>query len=163
MINKLIIVFFLVFAVSFSAFAANNTADIKYNEWSDVVGYLQSKGIVTDKIDWSGIDAVCMFIKNTKGDVAFNKCRADNALLQNQYLSDSSYCDARSQEKYFEYIKPTITTTVALNIKGERVVSQESRVVLTATQISDYKNGVFITCMHDVGWNNSSSWVAGKR
>ncbi len=164
MINKILAGFILVFVISFSGYAADNADDNKYKDWNDVVSLLRLKGIIASKINWAEIEAACMIVKSTQSDVDYNKCRFDKAVLQNQYESDNNYCNAFSQQKYFEYIKPSITKTIILDSKGEKIsATEQSKVVLTTKQINSFKNTAFMTCMHDNGWNDVGSWTNGKR
>lgn len=158
------IILMLLAITVFSAVAyAKQSDDSLYKDWNNVVSLLKSKGIEASKINWAMIEPACAIIKSIKSDTAYNECRFRRAWDQNQYEGDTNYCNAKSKQKYFEFIKPSITSIVVRNIKGELITAtEEKKVEFSQQEADDFKNSAFVECMHGTGWSNPDSWLGGK-
>ena len=145
MTKKILILLVILFCSA--AFAEEQEGEAQFKDWNAVVSLLRLNGVDASKVSWTEIETACMALKGSVPENAYNKCKFDKALDQNQFGNDQSYCQSAAEQKYIELVEN----------------ARNHRNQLNNQQATDFKNAAFITCMHDSKWNDPNTWVRGRR
>ena len=163
MAARIIILLILLFFSN--AQAEEKYDDATFKDWNSVVDILFSKGIEVSGSLWKDISSKCSGFKDVTSQIPYNKCLYNKALDYKKYIDDVKYCTALAEQKYFEFIKPTLFTTMQFRDSDGKVISaiNENTAVLNNNQIYEFKKSAKVVCLRDAGWNNPDSWQDGRR
>lgn len=148
----------LLAALLFSAPAvAAEWGDKEFADFTELSIALRGRGIDPGLLHWASINNACgaSFGKPAEN----NRCKYKFAIWQSQFRSDRSDCRAQSEQDLMEYEKSDFNINIITNADGK---VQQNNNKLTKSQKSRYKNSSYRTCMRDMGWNDSSNYLAGK-
>ncbi len=145
--------------------------DAPFTDWLTLADHLRAHGIDPVAVNWLPIENMCLGLKKTDTQIAYNKCKFEKALNMRQFNADTNGCDAQANADYPDSLRFdtqgrsfTITESVQTGQPAtSSKIIEERNPGLSRSQIRDLRRAAFVRCMQGNGWANADSWMDGRR
>lgn len=160
---KVIIFTALLFTSSVAASEEINPQSFK--DWLTVSDLLRSKGIEPSSPSWAVITPMCLPLKTTTDQTAYNRCLYEKASDEYDWGYDNKKCTEKSEVKYpNSLLEPTVRSYSVIDSDGKmRVIEEKTREYKSSKELLEARKVEFSDCMENSRWRNSYKWTSGRR
>lgn len=156
----------------FASTAQAEEVDPKYfQSWLTLCDLLQSKGIIPSAPSWSVIIPMCLPLKKSDDETAYNRCLYEKTMDEFQWPTDYKYCETQAEAQYIRAYtqnadlqnKQAPRTVIVTNANGTRQIIDYVPPTTTYSAPPKSKDGYFQDCMmNEKNWNSYQRWTVGK-
>ena len=157
---KKIILTLLFSFLATAAYAQENSPE-SFKDWLTVSDLLRTKGIEPSSPNWGTITPMCLPLKTTTDQVAYNQCLYEKAMDEYQWPIDNKFCDDRSKEKYPDSMMTSGRIVQYVGDDGS-LLTGSAGLYGSWGQLQGDRKGSYQDCMAEKNWNDIDNWIAGR-
>lgn len=136
-----------------------------FQSYLTMSAYLKSKGVEPAHVNWMPIDKMCIGVKQSSGEPAFNQCKYEKARDQHIHRSDLAQCGMRAQADYPDRLTEKETTVTLQEVDASGKLHHYNRIVhpIPKNELVQKRQAAVAQCMQSLGWVSADNPLLGKR
>lgn len=136
-----------------------------FKDWLTLSDLLRTKGIDPNSPSWATITPMCLPLRTSEDQVAYNRCLYEKAMDEYDFGYDNKRCAEKSEAKYPDSL---------LEVKGRsysvvdssgkvKLIEEKYREFNSWSELKKAREASFDDCMEQHDWRNNSTWTSGRR
>jgi len=136
-----------------------------FASWDSVNGLLRSKNVNPTSSNWAAIESMCLPVKTTSGEVAYNQCRYEKAYQEYEFTINFDTCKQQIEDRFPDSLldEKTIKTITKTDPHGRTTTYEESvKTYNSRRELDATRRDEFTGCMQSYDWKDADDWRAGR-
>lgn len=147
----------------FPAHAADD--DAHFQDWLSLTDYLRTYNIIPPQVSWAIIDPMCLPLRTSESQVAYNRCKFDKAMLERAFAGDIRTCKDNAKLAFPDSMLTAQRTRsfIETDARGNQRSIQEVVPAYSTLQLRESRENSFSQCMAALRWRSTEDWSLGKQ